>query len=248
MTDELSLDDALAPDPEETEQTTGEAETEETETEVQETEETEESESESAKPADSPSDGHVPLKALTAEREKRQAAERKLAELQAQSKPESEESKPKTSVFEDEEKAWDERLRERDMESHSRFLDLSREMAADTFGEEVVSKSWDIFYERAQENPEIAQKALNSAHPYKTIVKMVEGWEKETRLESLDDEIAKAKAEGKAEALRELQAQQEAQAQSRNSVTPSLASARSAESGTKPDPIRIETAEEVFPE
>ena len=89
----------------------------------------------------------VPHEALHAERVKRQELERKLADLEKQ--------KPKTSVLEDEDKAFTERVSELTRPLQERFFKLSVKAARNAPGREDYEEVAAAFTEAAESDPQL---------------------------------------------------------------------------------------------
>lgn len=260
MTDEqLTIDDALKPD-DPAEDATGEAEAE-PETVEAEAEQTEESESssvedseEAAPPAEpsEPAEQMVPVKAVKSEREKRQAAERERDELRRKveelEKPPAEEPKPKTSVFDDEEKAFEERLSDAELKRLSDRYDMSQALAEDKWGEDKVAEAAKTFETLVKDDPSLGKRILDARLPYYEMMRIVESHEKRAEAEDPEALRERIRAEEREKLKAEMEAGPAAERKERESLTPSLASARSSGPGTKQDPPRIERAEEVYPE
>ena len=236
--DDFTIEDALAP-PEEPEATGEEPKVEETPPETPEAEAEETPAVESVEEPETPSEETVeepqtvPVKALTSERDKRQQAERERdelrAQLDAQNKPPEEDPKPKTSVFDDEEKAFDERLSDADVKRHSDRYDMSQALAeSDQFwGEEKVAEAVKTYKGLVESNPALAQRMFDARLPYFEMMKIVDEHEKLAEIQDPEALRAKIRAEERAKLEQEQKDRQTAGQQQREDVTPSLASGRS---------------------
>lgn len=224
--EELSLDDALA-----TEQT-GEV-TETAETPTQDTTEvtTEAKEpvetKEAATPAAEKKDTAWHLKAVLDEREKRQAAQRELEELKKQLET-TKQPKPKTSVLEDEGKFRNELVEDFESRLVNDRLNMSQALAEREFGKDKVAEKVTAFKELASQNPELRNRVFSSALPYHELVAIVDKHNEVKEIENIDAYKEKLRAEIRAELLKEQEAAKQGEAQKRQSITPSLASRRSA--------------------
>jgi hypothetical protein len=98
----------------------------------------------------------VPHEALHAERQRRLEVEAKLAEL---------EKKPKTSVLEDEDKAFSERLSEATRPLVQRFFNLSVAAAKRAPGREDYQEVYDFMNEEVQKHPELMRDIDASDDP-----------------------------------------------------------------------------------
>lgn len=109
-----------------------------------------------AEPAKAPEPGQVPLSAMLDERERRQAAERRIADLEAS---QSRAATPPAELDPDTENAL---LQLR--------LNTSEELVRDKEGDETVdaAKAWAI--ERFRVNPSYQTEVLGNKNPYKTVV------------------------------------------------------------------------------
>ena len=253
--DQFTIDDALAPD---TDDATGEADVEAQETATETPTESEAAETpvadETATPAEETDTGprQVPVKALTSEREKRQAAERDRDELRKQlealKKPPEEDPKPKTSVFDDEEGFRKELMSEAEIARHSDRYDISQALAEDKWGADKVAEAAETYKELVKSNPQVVGRMFEALLPYYEMMKIVEEHQKLQELEDPDALRERIRAEERAKLEKEAQDRQAAERNKRDSVTPSLASARSAGSGLDNTEPKIERAEEVFPD
>lgn len=250
-TDELSLDEALSAE-EPAEDATGETEeveakaeeaVEETETEDKADTETDSETPAETKPKTDEEPWHV--KAVMTEREKRQAAERELAELRKKLETEEREQKPKTSVFDNEDDFRSELLQEFELERQNDRYAMSKALAVDKFGEAEVDKAMETFKGLVESDSEVGKRIFESPLPYFEMMKVVEKHEKAKELENIDDYREKIRAEEREKVRKELEAEQDAKAKKREGLTPSLASARS--SGGNEETDHLMTVEEVLP-
>lgn len=102
----------------------------------------------------------VPHEALHAERKRRQELEARTRELEARLA--DKEQKPKTSVLEDEDKAFQERLTEASRPIVQKLFNLSVAAAKRVPGREDYQQVYDFMNEEVQKHPELMQ-AINEA-------------------------------------------------------------------------------------
>ena len=207
---------------------------------------------EEAKEADSqesspdPESSVIPITALHGERDRRKAAEARAKELEEQlsSKDEAE----PTSVFTDETKFRDEILSKVEQDRLADRLEMSEKFARRFHGDEVVDKAMDWFIPAAQENPTLQKKFNDAGNDVDKVVELFKANEAVSKLddpEALERELAKAREEGKAEALKELQAAQAKKSELTNSIPESLVDDSSSGSlGSKT--VKAPTDEELF--
>lgn len=105
----------------------------------------------------------VPQEALHAERERRRKAEERLAEL---------EKKPKTSVLEDEDKAFQERLSEAVAPMRSQFFELTVELAKEKPGRDDYDKVYEFMNAECEKHPELMPQIINAKNPGETIYQL----------------------------------------------------------------------------
>ena len=226
---ELSLDDLDVKVEGDKPEETKEVETVEAEAEAPET--TEATEEQAAPPAAEEKDQSWHLKAVLDEREKRQAAQREAQELRDQLEAlKKGEEQPKTSVFEDEAKFRTELLTDVTQREWNNRLEISQGLAEDKWGAEKVAKATEEFKVLAKENPDLLREVQSAKLPYYAVVGIVDRHEKAKALEKLTapQYEAEMKAKIRAEVEAELKAKHEAEDAKRESITPSLASRRSA--------------------
>ncbi len=123
---------------------------------------TEPAKEEPSKQSDPPPVKTVPHEALHAERKRREAAEARLAEL---------EKKPKTSVLEDEEKAFSERLSEATAPLRQQLFKLSVNNAKRVPGREDYDEVYEFMNAEVQANPELFQQ-IDQDDPGESIYKL----------------------------------------------------------------------------
>jgi hypothetical protein len=104
--------------------------------------------------------GHIPINALLDERDKRQKAERRIAELEAQHQPRN-----IPSVTDDPEAfAQHQQLLIQQTATNTRF-ETSELVARQQHGDEPVQKAMDWAMQRSQESPAFAAEYLKQKHP-----------------------------------------------------------------------------------
>lgn len=181
----------------------------------------------------------IPISALLDEREKRQAAERRLAELESQQR--AQEQKP--DYFGDPEGAIAVERQQFAKALWNHKLDISEIIARQQYGDELVAQAQDAFMQAARQNPALAMDLQRQLNPYGFAV----SWHMQQQaLAEIGSDPAAYKAKLRAELMAELQAQAPAapvQAQ-RPATTPprSMASAPAAGSpravpAASPDPL-----------
>lgn len=223
--EELSLDDALAVEQpgEKTETVVTPPETPEVTTETEKPVEAKEA----ATPAVEKKDTAWHLKAVLDEREKRQAAQREAEELRKQLEA-TKQPKPKTSVLEDEGKFRNELLQDFETRLVNDRLNMSQALAEREFGKDVVTEKVKIFKELASENPELRNRFASASLPYHELVSIVDKHKEVKEMENIDAYREKIRAEEREKLLKEFEAKKQGEAKTRDSITPSLASRRSA--------------------
>jgi len=160
-------------------------------------------EGETAEPpaADEPKETHVPIAALTDERHKRQEAERKFNELQAQIEAQT----PPPNPIDDPEGALEHLRGEVSKGMWEMKTDLSREMMSGIHSDYAEKEQ--AFIEMAQTNPALVQQMQAAPNPakfaYETATKAAELAE----LQNVDEYKAKLKAELRNELLAEMKAE-----------------------------------------
>ena len=105
----------------------------------------------------------VPLEALHEERRKRQELEARIA---------GSEKKPKSSVFEDEDKAFNERLSEAVAPVRSQFFELTIELAKEKPGRENYDDIYQFMNEECAKHPEIVSQIVNARNPGEEIYRL----------------------------------------------------------------------------
>lgn len=201
---DVSLDDILKDDPaekvsapeqtEETKDVTGETEVDEVaeETVIEETKE--EAEPPAAK-EETKEQSQVPLASLLDEREKRQAAEKRVEELEAQKEPEKD-------FFEDPEGRLKKLESDLEARTTNRFVDLTVDLARknhDDFDE--VMAGWK---ELVDANPGILQQVMSSENPGEESYKIAKQYQSVQEIGDPKEYREKLKEELKAELLEEM--------------------------------------------
>lgn len=191
----------------------------------------------------------VPVTALIDERRKRQeerqsreAAEQKLAELQQQ-------ATPRPDIFEDQEayakSITDEVRRQLDadkMEQVNVTANASEAKYRKDVGDAAFEETYSKFEELTRINPGLIQKAQQSSDPYKVVFDQVAKADRLAKLDNLDDYEAQIRAELTQKIRAELTEAHQAEINKTSSLTPSLANTPSsgsvgASTWTGPEPL-----------
>jgi len=146
----------------------------------------------------------VPIKALMAEREKRQELERKVADLAAQKAKE-----PAPDIFEDQQGFTEHLQKQIDTDRFNDRANQSEFYAKREFGEEELSAKVEAFKELKMTNPELEAQVLNAVSPYHEIVDIVSKHEKMEKMQNIDEFEAKTRAEIEAKVRAEIKAELE---------------------------------------
>lgn len=123
----------------------------------------------------------IPLTALLDEREKRQKAERDLAELQRWKAEQEVAARPKPDFFENPEAAISQAQRAAMDAVYQTKLDTSRFLAVEKFGEDKVAAAY-AFFDR---NPHLSQPLANHPSPFHEAVRI---YEKHRMIEEMGDD------------------------------------------------------------
>lgn len=167
----------------------------------------------------------VPLKALQAERKKRQALEKKLAELEQGKAPEQTQqpSQPNPtgsvsnelpSIYDGQENFVQALLNKADQRTQQRIfqdrVETSQELAIKQYGEERVTLAMDTVTALSQQNPIYARRFAESRTPMLEAVKMLEEVEEH---QAMQDPAARQslRAEMRKELEKEIRAELEAE-------------------------------------
>lgn len=157
------------------------------------------------------------LTAVMDERQKRQEWERKAQEyeekLKAYESPESD-----VSVFEDEGKFKEKIQQESEVKMHNALLGISKAYAERELGAEVVAEAEEWYAKEGTKSPYMVQKVHESNLKFHTVVDLYN--EEKTRR----TDPSELKAQLRAEILAELKSEEKP----KTTITPSLASKRSA--------------------
>lgn len=234
---ELTLDQVFAPDEskDEPEQTTGEesdsttveAESAEEEAEAKSDAEAE-SEDEASTPEEEKKEEPWHITAVMDEREKRQAAQKRVEELEKQLKElQKGGDDDSVSVFDDEKKFAERILNDVDQKVLNRTLNMSQAIAEREFGKDTVAEKLAAFKDMASDNQELLQRVYDAPSPYHELIDIVDKHEKAKEMENIDEYREKVRAEERAKLEKEFQEKLESEGKKREAVTPSLASARS---------------------
>ncbi len=108
----------------------------------------------------------VPHEALHAEKERRKALEAELAELRKA------QEKPKTSVLDDEDKAFNERLSEAVAPVRSQFFELTVELAREKPGREDYDEIFEFMEAECKAHPELVTQIVSSKNPGETVYRL----------------------------------------------------------------------------
>jgi hypothetical protein len=174
---------------------------------------------------------NVPLQALKAEREKRQAAERQIAEFNA-----NKEKVAAPDVFDDQ-KAYTEHMQtEFSQAMFNERANMSEFYARREFKD--LDDKLETFQNLKATNPALSAQVQNAASPYHEIVDIVAKHEKMEKMQNIDEFEATTRAEIEAKVRAELGAEFKGKADAnqnlRDSIPTSLVSASSKGSVNKP--------------
>ena len=174
---------------------------------------------------------NVPIKALMAEREKRQAAERQVAEFNA-----NKEKTPAPDVFEDQ-KAYTEHMQnDFNQQLFNERANMSEFHARREFKD--LDDKIETFQALKANNPALSAQVQNSASPYHEIVDIVTKHETMEKMQNIDEYEATTRAEIEAKVRAEIEAEVKGKADATNnlreSIPTSLVTEPSKGSVTKP--------------
>jgi len=173
----------------------------------------------------------VPIKALMAEREKRQAAEKQVAEFNS-----NKEKTPAPDVFEDQ-KAYTEHMQtEFNQAMFNERANMSEFHARREYQD--LDDKIEAFQALKATNPALTAQVQNAASPYHEIVDIVTKHEKMEKMQNIDEFEATTRAEIEAKVRAELEAEfsgkQKADKTLRDSIPTSLVSEPSKGTVTNP--------------
>ncbi len=250
---DISLDEAFAPEPEkEPEPTTGEEakpDAEEAKEEVSaeeaEPEKSEATEDKDSTPEPDKDDDSWRIAAVMDEREKRQKAQEEAENLRKEIEALKGDKTEKTSVFDNEEGFRNELLTEFDQQRINDRLNMSQALAEREFGKDKVAEAVESFRGLAEGNAELSNRFASAPLPYHELMDIVSKHNELKALENVDEYKDKLRAEIRAEIEAEAKAKADKDTETREAITPSLASARS--TGGNDEPLHLESVEEVLP-
>ena len=162
----------------------------------------------------------VPLPALRAEREKRQALERRLAEIEAKQRQEQ-----VPSFFEHPDQHVQHLFNQVQQNAEQRLYAALEEQARDTY-----SDYDEVFAEvmaHAAENPAIVPQVMNAPNPALAAYRLGKDIQARRQMQNPDEYRAKLKAEVLAELRAEQEAKEAAKRRAAESIPPNLANVRS---------------------
>lgn len=184
---------------------------------------------------DAPPASEFDGKATLAERQKRQAAEARIAALEAQLQQLSNPPPPPADMFENPE-GWQDQFGNRvtqaavSQSSINAKLETSEMLARDKFDDFDDMKA--LFMELAAENPTLAQQALADAHPWRKAYSLAKNHTKMQALGAID--VTELEAKLRAEIEAELKAAQPAPVEIPNSLAAAQSGRSSAAYGAPP--------------
>lgn len=200
---------------------------------VSETQEDATGETESAKPAETSanvtdegaeSESSVPLKALEAERHKRQELERKLEQQYRDLKTQSEE-KQRPDILEDPDGYADSITRKFQQELDNQRLNMSEFLARREHPD--MDDKLAEYRELAEKNPALNSQVQNAMSPWHEVAKIVDASRKLEQLNDVDGMEAKLRAEIEAQIRKEYEDKAKAEEVLSGSLPQSLAGAPS---------------------
>ena len=192
-----------------------------------------------------PESKSVPIQALMAEREKRQAAEKQIESFKQQ-----EADKPAPDIFEDQ-AAYTKHFQEQI--DNNRFNDRANQSefyAQREFGVEELALKVETFKELKATNPALESQVLNAVSPYHEIADIVSKHEKMEKMQNIDEFEATTRAEIEAQVRAEIKAEIEGKATAdknlRDSIPTSLVDERSQGTVKQPAWAGKSTLDNIF--
>ena len=170
---------------------------------------------------------NVPLTALMAERDKRQALERQVAEFNA-NRP----AEPVPDVFEDQ-NAYTQHMNQQMSDAMYNERASMSEFHARREHKDLEDKLA-VFREISANNPTLQDQVRNSASPFHEAYDIVSKHEKMARMENIEEFEAKTRAEIEAKVRAEFDGKQQAGKELRDAIPTSLVDAQSKGSVQKP--------------
>lgn len=179
----------------------------------------------------------VPFAALKAEREKRQAFERELAELKAAQQAKPQEPTPE---FYDSPEQYLQMLEHRNAARlHAALAEQAREVYPD------YDEKFALVLEAAQGNPAIEAQILSAPNPAVAAYKLGKQIAEYQRMQDPEKYRAEIEAELRAKLEAELKAKEEARAKANAAIPPDMTQARSA--GAQPAAPAASDFSDLFP-
>lgn len=176
---------------------------------------------------------NVPIKALMAEREKRQLAEGKLADIEA-----NKARQPAPDIFEDQEAYTKHFQKQIDNDRFNDRANQSEFYAQREFGKDKLALKVETFKGLKLTNPALEAQVLSAISPYHEIVDIVSKHEKMEKMQNIDEFEAKTRAEIEVKVRAEVKAEMEGKATAdkdlRDSIPTSLVDEPSKGTVTKP--------------
>lgn len=188
-----------------------------TEVEPEKVEENQEPEATTAPEVTEPEAKSVPIQALMAEREKRQALEKYKAEVEAEKAKE-----PAPDIFEDQ-AAYTKHFQEQI--DNDRFNDRANQSefhAQREFGKDELASKVEVFKELKASNPALEAQVLNAVSPYHEIVDIVNKQEKMDKMQNIDEFEATTRAEIEAKVRAEIKAEMDGKAKADKNLRDSI--------------------------
>jgi len=159
----------------------------------------------------------VPIQALMAEREKRQALERQMADFEAQKAKE-----PAPDIFEDQTAYTEHFQKQIDNDRFNDRANQSEFYAKREFGDSELALKVEAFKELKASNPALETQVLNAVSPYHEIVDIVNKQEKMDKMQNIDEFEATTRAEIEAKVRAEIKAEMESKASADKSLRDSI--------------------------
>ncbi len=162
-----------------------------------------------------PESKSVPIQALMAEREKRQALELQIANS-------NKDRKPAPDIFEDQEAYTKHFQQQIDNDRFNDRANQSEFYAQREYGADNLALKLETFKELKTSNPALEAQVLNAVSPYHEIVDIVNKHEKMEKMQNIDEWEAKTKAEIEAKVRAEIKAEIEGKANADKSLRDSI--------------------------
>tara|TARA_R110002096_G_scaffold51370_1_gene134284 strand:- start:661 stop:1425 length:765 start_codon:yes stop_codon:yes gene_type:complete len=184
--------------------------------------------------------GNVPIQALLDEREKRQAYEAQMRQMQSQLEKQNQQPAPTAPDVLDDQAGFANHLQQ-SVREEIQTSKIAQSQAMMRMMHEDYDSMESTFVQMARQNPQLVQEMNASPMPALYAYETAKKAEKFSQMQNIDEYQAKLKAEITEQVRAELKAEMEGKVQSdadlSNSITPSIANARAA--GTNREAIAV---------